>query len=222
MFSERELKEASAQVVRTMAEHLPEPGACPAHTFSGEFEGEMRTIRRRAEPGLLQKGVRAAACTAVMLLTTAGVVLAVNTEVRAEFFGWVHEFSGQFFHYQFVGEENSEKYLYSLGYVPEGYSLVEKIGTESDRTEIYADEDGKMLSFSYSFGGDMYIIDFDHATPDVVYVGEYRGEFYKSSSEQIGSDLIWIDENNTFFVVSGFFNEQEMIKIAENVISTKN
>lgn len=217
MFSERELKEASAEVVRAMAEHLPEPGACPAHAFSEEFERKMEKAGRRTEPGLFQKGLQAAACTAVVLLTTAGVVLAVNTEVRAEFFGWVQALSGQFFHYQFVGEENSEKYLYSLGYVPEGYSLVEKIGTEFDRTEIYADEDGKILSFSYSFGGDMYIIDFDHATPDMVYVGEYRGEYYKSSSEKIGSDLVWIDENNTLFVVSGFFNEQEMIKIAENV-----
>ncbi len=214
MFSERELKEASAEVVRAMAEHLPEPGACPAHAFSEEFERKMEKAGRRTEPGLFQKGLQAAACTAVVLLTTAGVVLAVNTEVRAEFFGWVQALSGQFFHYQFVGEENSSDSLYHLGWEPSGYTFRKRVENGSLTILIYENESGESLAFSYQPSGDAYLAE-DGLCRHQVFVGGVPADFYVSEN---GGDcaLVWV-KDSTLFVISGRLTEDVLIKIAENV-----
>ena len=63
----------------------------PSHEFSASFEKKIRKLRKRADHPYFYKTLHKAAAVILAILISGSAWLAVDTEARAAFFGWVKE-----------------------------------------------------------------------------------------------------------------------------------
>ena len=63
----------------------------PPHEFSASFEKKIRKLRKRADHPYFYKALHKAAAVILAILISGSAWLAVDTEARAAFFGWVKE-----------------------------------------------------------------------------------------------------------------------------------
>ena len=113
----------------------------PPHEFSASFEKKIRKLRKRADHPYFYKTLHKAAAVILAILISGSAWLAVDTEARAAFFGWVKEHYEMFFVYRFAGksEEVTEPIQYQLELIPDGYSEKMTIDENGSVTVIYAD-----------------------------------------------------------------------------------
>lgn len=124
-----------------------------SHEFSASFEKKIRKLRKRADHPYFYKTLHKAAAVILAILISGSAWLAVDTEARAAFFGWVKEHYEMFFVYRFAGksEEVTEPSQYQLELIPDGYSEKMTIDENGSVTVIYADNTGKRLKFGYMY-----------------------------------------------------------------------
>lgn len=168
--------------------------------------------------------------TKVWLSRVAGVLLAIllagsafltfSTEARAAFFGWVREQADNFYHYFFEGEATpSQPVKYELGWMPEGLEYLTTLDIDNGECFIYKDAQGLLIQFSYSPNGDnrSWGVDGVDDIQKTVKVNGNKADLYISRTDDQTSSIIWTNERNDFFTISAPFDEEILIKMAENV-----
>ena len=168
--------------------------------------------------------------TKVWLSRAAGVLLAIllagsalltfSTEARAAFFGWVREQCENFYVYFFEGEVAvADPAKYELGWMPDGCVYVTTMETENGEIIIYTDEHDTLVRFSYDRAGDSSILSVDGAGNETipVEINGCPGEISIFPSEDETDHITWIDETNTLFFITGHFDQETFIRMAENV-----
>ena len=73
-----------------------------SHEFSASFEKKIRKLRKRADHPYFYKTLHKAAAVILAILISGSAWLAVDTEARAAFFGWVREIYETYFVYRFA------------------------------------------------------------------------------------------------------------------------
>ena len=156
----------------------------------------------------------------------AGTWLAVDTEVRAAFFGWVKERYENYIVYRFPEESiNGDSTVptngqYQLAEVPEGYSLCYlDVGT-NDNSMLYENEAGDYLTVLYSFDTEvsaLYVFTDENGTFHQTTVDGHPADYIQSNSPEESNTILWVDENNTSFAIDGFFTEDELVEMAEGI-----
>lgn len=163
----------------------------------------------------------AAACFLLAVLLTGSAILTFSVEVRAAFFGWVREQYDNIYEYFFEGEVIvTEPREYELGWLPEGVELVYSGDTAGGKVYIYNDETNAMIQFSYISDPNvqkMYVDNAYNEKIDVTINGN-PGEISITTGEDETDTLIWMDtKTQTLFSISGHFDQETLIKMAENV-----
>ena len=227
MITDEMLRAAAARSCEIYVAHL-EKGFDPEkkHEFSPEFLRKIERLKRRAKHPVFYKTMRRVASIALAILITGGAWITVDAEARAAFVGWVKEVYEEFFVYRYSGEADvsAEKSDYRPSQEPDGYSEYMTIDENGGVTVFYKDEAGRRMKFGYihnpSFT-EWYVDTTDTMRTDSSVNGQ-PADLFTSTNKDVASIIMWTnDAENSAFYVSGFFDENQLISIAESVSAKK-
>ena len=121
--------------------------------------------------------------------------------------------------------------LYEPTWLPEGFEISERIDHYMEEFILYEDPKTQaVLFFTYTDmaeANDLYIFKVAGEYPDeirseAVTVSGGSAYYYPSTDNDVGADLVWIDEiDHIVFVISGTAGKETMIRIAESVCCTE-
>ena len=212
-------KQAADEYLNAISESLPQPEDCP-HTFGKRFEKQMgRLIAKTAHP-LRTAMLRAAASFAAVLLLF-GSVLAVDTDARKAFLGWMEERFDTYISFSASRKtHNSVQAEYTLGWVPEGYRFDEILDETDGQTVFYINDNGDYFRFTYlyaSANSNLYLLTRDGYDTKDVSVNGMLGTLYLPHNAADGAELVWQNADGTLFEISGKCEETVLIRAAENI-----
>ena len=225
-FSDDELREAAKKVQDALLDTLPPPSECQ-HEFSPEFEAKMKKLCAKSRwRRSLKRAAKRVAMVFITVLVGVGTWLAVDTEARAAFFGWVKERYENYVVYRFPEEAVTGDSMvptngkYQLAEVPEGYSLSYlDVGTNNN-SMLYENEAGDYLTVLYSFDTEvsaLYVFTSENGTFHQTTVDGHPADYVQSNSPEEVNTILWVDDNNTSFAIAGFFTEDELVEMAEGI-----
>lgn len=218
------IKEA---LIESMNRELDETGQnIEPHNFSSQFEHNMnkliKNIGRKEKAQAAGKVIGKFAVTAATVmgimfggfLTQQEVYAAVGNVIRSIFST----------HDKYTYQDNSEDIVFDdtirLGYVPDGYELRSVYYMGNANLLTYESEDEKSLYFNYSLAEDSSIT-VDNESHSYKEIIEYNEMFYFYKSEQDDfNTIIWFDGKYAYSI-DAQISEDEIIKIAENIKSSK-
>ena len=161
------------------------------------------------------------ACVFLAVLLTGSAVLTFSVEARAAFFGWVREQVETYYMYFFEGNAAvTEPAKYELGWMPENCIFVTSYETAGGEVYIYTDERDTLIQFTYTSEPDneKVYVDYAEHTEKQVTINGNTASLFIAPSEDNTDGIVWTDPNtNTLFFISGHFDQETFIKIAENV-----
>lgn len=224
--NEEELSQAAACAAELLNEALPNPQDC-THEFSPRFRRKMQRLMFRQNHPVLKHGLQSAAVLFLTITVLFGSLLTVNTDAREFVSGWVKTRIETVYHFHFEGnaaEADSTEYV--LGWIPDGYTLVETVDFPGQRIYNYADADKKWyLSFTYSVDSsdaDIFLLNAD-CTQKEVTVNGIPATLYIPLSDDNSPDIIWEDrEKGVLFILTAHVSEDVLIKMAENIVAKNN
>lgn len=190
------------------------------HEFSSKFERKMRRLIWKVKYPHIHKTLKSAACILIAFLISFASVMTFDVEARAAFIEWLKSKIDGAIVFQYIGMPvEIERYEYILRYLPEGYIEKTYIKEENYTTVIYVNDEGKQLTFNYTYATDatkIYLCATEHETLCVT-VGNYNATIYIPIKEKSRNDIVWIDDNNVYFRVSAYADASELVKLAESV-----
>lgn len=221
MISDERLREAARQAEKNLLASLPEPEDCEA-TFSPEFKRKMKKLVCRTDHPIRYWIQKAVACILLIILFGGGSVLALSTDARAAFVGWVREIYEMWFVYQYVGKDQivPEGIVYCPTWIPNGYELTTAPEAGTHSTAIYEDSDGNIIVFNCSINTESINFQIEYGDTQLfyVYVGDVSADLYIDNTSGNANYLVWEDENRQmiFWIISTLDGET-MVNIAESV-----
>lgn len=223
--NEEELSRAAARAAELLNEALPRPEDCN-HTFSPRFRRKMRHLLFRQNHPVLMRGLQSAAVLFLTITVLFGSLLTVSTDAREFVSGWVKTRIETIYHFYYEGDAaQADSTEYVLGWIPDGYTLVETVDFPGERIYGYVDADKKWnLTFSYSAdssGSDIFLLNAD-CTQKEVTVNGIPATLYIPLSDNNSPDIIWEDrEKGMLFLITAHVSEEDLIKMAENIVAKK-
>ena len=225
MINEEELSRAAARAAELLNEALPRPEDCN-HTFSPRFRRKMRHLLFRQNHPVLMRGLQSAAVLFLTITVLFGSLLTVSTDAREFVSGWVKTRIETIYHFYYEGDAaQADSTEYVLGWIPDGYTLVETVDFPGQRIYNYADADKKWyLSFTYSVDSsdaDIFLLNAD-CTQKEVTVNGIPATLYIPLNDDNSPDIIWEDrEKGVLFILTAHVSEDVLIKMAENIVAKK-
>ena len=189
----------------------------------------LKWERRRKHP-VWKKWLRR---TAVILLAAAvglGALLAFSPSARAEILRWVVIWGDTRITFQHAGEQLREGTMqpYAFAELPEGYVETVRVdfpdsGSVCTYTRIcYENEDHVEMSLAYMYMEEGSLLAFETEGADIfpVTVNGLEGALFMAQDPgRADNSITWIDpEMNMQFIVNGFFDADEMLRLAESVV----
>ena len=220
MIDDEQLAQAAAELANAIYESTP-TSEVPAHQFSKRFEKKMSRLIQKANHPILYKFLHAVACFLLVMTIGFGSIMTVNAEAREFIAGWVKEQYKSFTRYFFSNEaESTESVKYQLGWLPDGCEFVTSFEIDGGETYIYTDEQKTLIHFTYTSetNNTQAFVSSDGYVNESVLVSGYPGDLYLANNPNDTSTIVWINtEKNVLYIVSGDFNAEELIKIAESI-----
>lgn len=225
LITDEMIRAAVASLDEAMLASLPDESECD-HVFSEKFEKKMAKLIGRVSYYGAYQVLRRVACVFIALVLSATMVVAVHPTARAAVVDWVKEKLEDFYHYVFAGEQVEETpKAYSLGWVPEGYALLDSFEQGENKTFLYLNAgSGEMMQFIYVYGASYETLfagsgDYEQT---VVSVEGRDAELYIAMDDGQANWIVWKDaRGGTMFTITGFLSEEEMVKMAESLVATE-
>ena len=221
MISDNDLYEAARKVDEAILASLPKPEECEA-TFSRRFERKMKKIIRRVDHPVRYWVQKSVACFLVTVLLGSSCLLALSSEARAIFLGWIREIREGWSVYHYIGEEKDslEGITYHPTWVPDGYEVVAEYSDPWHLNIEYQNADEELATFSYA----MYTetmeaqVESDGAEVKHIFVNGHPADLYLDPNLGDANVLVWMnDDIGALFSISASFSSDEIIKMAESV-----
>ena len=207
---------------------FPDDSEIPEHEFSDEFNKEMDRLitlshKRKQPSGRLQ---RIAAMFAVIIIGASSFI-GVNAEARAAFFGWIKELTDDYLIYRYEEEpvsdagpaSNVESLAYLPIWIPEGYSK-SFVNDKTNRTVVaYSNDAGELirLSYIYNSGETDWFISTENTVKKSATVNGNKADLFISTNPDTSGGVIWVDQSNTVFMLTGFLDVDDLLKMAESI-----
>ena len=216
MISDAMLQQAVEELATAINESLPDPKEC-VFQFSPKFEKKLKRLTRRANHPILYRSLRMVASVLLVFMIGFGSIL---TEARTFVFGWMRVRYQSMYEYFFEGEvENPENVTYYPQWLPEDCKFETSYSTLGGEVYIYFTPRDSLVQFSYISKSNekLYMDGVDAEQKDVMINGG-EGTLYISHNESVTSNLVWMNKSRTvLFSISGDYDEDVLIKIAENI-----
>lgn len=224
--NEEELSRAAARAAELLNEALPKPEDCN-HTFSPRFRRKMRHLLFRQNHPVLMRGLQSAAVLFLTITVLFGSLLTVSTDAREFVSGWVKTKIETVYHFYYEGNpsQGDSSTEYVLGWMPDGYTLIDIFELPNEKWYTYASEDSNFtLTFLYSAdssGADIFLLNAD-CTQKEVTVNGLPATLYIPLNDDNSPDIIWEDrEKGVLFILTAHVSEDVLIKMAENIVAKK-
>ena len=189
---------------------------------SAKFKKRIRKLSRKVNQPYLYGTLQRVASIVLAILMTGSAWLTFDAQARDVFFGWVKEVYEEFFVYRLEGDMllEGDSSTYTLGWIPDGYTEAHSIRIDGTTTVLWINENGQFLEFSYTSPGYEidWFLDGTNVEQHEIEIGVVLGEFFLSTDSQTASALVWIQEDNTAFYLSGFFDEAELLELANSIV----
>lgn len=150
MISEDRLRQAVRDAGALLDQSLPDPDQCH-HTFSPAFLNRMEALLRRRKRAPVYRVLKGVACFFLAFLLGGTIFLSTNAQAREAFFGWLSEQIGGTVDYRFHNDVSEATHRYRLSEIPSGYWETDRYEAETTGDELYENEAGEYLSFSYQY-----------------------------------------------------------------------
>ena len=188
--------------------------------LNDKYVMEAVSYQRKSKPQF-NTWLSKVACVFLAVLLTGSAVLTFSVEARAAFFGWVREQVETYYMYFFEGNAAvTEPAKYELGWMPENCIFVTSYETAGGEVYIYTDERDTLIQFTYTSEPDneKVYVDYAEYTEKQVTINGNTASLFIAPSEDNTDGIVWTDPNtNTLSFISGHFDQETFIKIAENV-----
>ena len=185
------------------------------------FKTRIKRLFRRAKHPYLYQTMRRVAAILLAAILAGSVYLAVDTEARAAFLGWIKETYETYFVYRFEDNSTAESALPILRptWLPQGYTEHIVNDTAGTITVIYANDAGEMLTFRYSHNPMQadWFIDTTNTIQSNTVISGNQADVFISTNPSISSAILWTRPDHTAFYISGFLSETDLIKVTESV-----
>ena len=221
------LDAAMADYAEELADHRPEPMSARLQRQMSAMLNDPNGWAKRQRRPIWIKVARAAAMILLTFSLSLGALMAVSPTIRAAIINWIVEWYDTQIVYRFSGEstEDSDAPLprYEVTALPEGYEpFNDEIITPGSYDIGYANADGELFWFGYQRmeqGAALAIQeDTENMTAYEVTVNGCKGWVYCSRDTDQHNIIVWIDEYSDLeFNISGFFEKDELLHIAESV-----
>ena len=222
--NEEELSRAAARAAELLNEALPRPEDCN-HTFSPRFRRKMRHLLFRQQHPVLTRGLQSATVLFLTITVLFGSLLTVSTDAREFVSGWVKTRIETIYHFYYEGDTaQADSTEYVLGWIPDGYTIIDIFELPNEKWYTYASEDSNFtLTFLYSAdssGADIFLLNADCTQKEVTVSGLPATLYIPFNNDSPA--IVWEDrEKGVFFLITAQVSEDALIKMAENIVAKK-
>lgn len=222
--SDEKLRESLREAMRLDQARLEEEMKnCEPHIFSEEFERQMEEMmqvqKRKSRFG---SHLRYIAAAVVVLLLTGGILFIGSEDLHAsELQIDIREWLDNFFTVEDGDHTRKEDGILfeetQIGYMPEGFEKSGELVTYTDAQYEYQDEAGNYIFVQASRDMNLQQIDNEEAVIEVhVNASGYEYSLaYRENSDE--KTLLWKDENDVFYKITGKVDAEELIRIMDSV-----
>ena len=234
LFPEDELRAAAGAVREAMLAALnkdEDPGRTFSPAFAIRMEPLLRLDRRRTGR---RRFLQRAAVFLLAVLLTGTLILAVNPDARAAFFGWVRTMYEKSVRYDFTSEEpnipNINGYIDSIK-IPEvdfsqlsgEYEIEQLAGGKYNITYMITGKDDSVIFIFQCLRADVYssaVLDFhDGYSYEAVSIYGVDADYYESRTGEDCNALLWWDEEAMFsYNLVSYAEKESIVEIAEIII----
>ena len=201
---------------------LPDDSEIPEHQFSEEFNSEMERLitlsHKQKKPK--KKFQRIASMFAAVLIGASSFVT-INSATRVAFVGWIKELTSDYLVYRYEEDPvpEAEPLVYRPTWIPEGYSELFVNEKTAKKVVAYSNEDGDMIRFSYiqNPGETDWFISTENTVKESAIVNGHKADLFTSTHPDTAGGILWSDENNCAFMLTGFLEVDDLIKMAESI-----
>lgn len=214
--------------------HIEELKAIPSnrelkatYTLSPEFYRKMDKILRAQEKVMRKYNIIRILKYAAIIVLMIGTLALTNSDVRAKikeiFFEMFDEYAVMTFNSDSVNVITSLEDLdFELGYVPDGFELVDEFKDANIAVEHYSNQN-EILSINYYFDfgveNNLNTDNEDMMYEKITVNDKFEGYFRSSEDKNKENVLIFSNSNKGFSVsIMANLSKEELIKIAENII----
>ena len=216
----RLLREEETAALEIAAQSLP-----PDQELESRIMALIYSKDKRYQPQKHRKTVHRVLSTAAIVFLAVTIsftaLLLVSPKARAYVENIIKEIYAEYNNYRFSTKETIvEEGDYTLGYIPEGFELVDESHGENYHNYIYMTTENSLLTFNYSSASSGSLgIDNEHMIHQKIEVNGMEGTFAYSEEENFM--VAFILDEGVLLSIDGDFGYDETIKILENIESHK-
>lgn len=198
--------------VETLPDPVFEPSAAHRNAIQRMIDRSYRKSRRHAF-------YRRAAAVAAVIVILFSTLMVTNVHAREAVVRWLRQVFPDHVLYQFFGEPAGDLHQYTIGWIPDGFELVDEFEFDGYRMYTYESEDE---SFSVSFASieDGFTIEIGDAAFETqeVFVNGLPATLF-IDIDGASKNLIWISEDGSVEIdMAGNISVDMLIRIAESVL----
>lgn len=219
------LDAAMAEYAAELADRRPEPESPRLRRQMAAMLNDPDGWAKRRRRPLWAKLARAAAMFLLVCVLSLGALMAVSPPLRAAVVNWAVEWYESHIVYRFSGAQPEDPLAllpkYELTAVPEGYAFDREMAVPGAYDILFVNDEGDLLWFGYQrmTQGSLLGIETENTIVSEITVNGCPGQLYHSLDPEECSAVVWVDaEENLFFSLSGYFNDLELLHMAESVV----
>lgn len=219
------LKEALQECLDEELKEIDEMVAnSPPHEFSPQFEKRMKKlINSIGRKDRIKKAKRIIVRTAVSIAAAFGIIFGVfltQPEVSAAVQNVIRTVFDRYDKYDYIGDkltvENFNNNI-RLGYVPDGYYLVNGDYSPAFVSLTYVNEYENEIMFDYGIAkGASSIYDNERNSYSNFTINGIEYYYYESNDNDFYDALVWYKGGYAFSILA-HLSKEELVKIAENI-----
>lgn len=219
------LTEAANDFCDAMLRSLPDPKDCN-YEFSPRFERKMKRLIHRTNHPVTYRMLQRVASFALVVFIGFMMIFAISPTVRAAVLGWIREQYDSFIGYYFEDDSTgrTEPTAYYISNFPSDFSEITVSDNIGYHMEVYADSNGNLLYFFYSFSPEnpSFYVEEEGSIIEHVTVSGNPADLYLSQDSMKTNSIIWCDEeHNVIFYLSAVMEKDDLLAIAESVLPKK-
>lgn len=185
------------------------------------FKTRIKRLFRRAKHPYLYQTMRRVAAILLAAILAGSVYLAVDTEARAAFFGWIKEVYEHSTIYRTMPNHASDTLpRYELTWLPDGFGEPDVYEDDTTYSALYENPNtGDVFIFGYGLLTDeRQTVLFTTQQPEHLLVRGADADFYAADDNSDFSNLLWIDaDTGVFCTIDGTLNKDVILHIAESI-----
>lgn len=152
----------------------------------------------------------------IIIFTT---VLATNVHAREVFMSWIRQIFPDHVLYKFTWNDHSEFYQYSIGWVPDGFTLTENVTGENSVYYIYENAE-QMVIIEFRKAGSLDYTDFtgyEQAILTDTIINTKEAFIYRDNDSSKVNLTLFDKERGYLIEIDTNIGEESTVKIAENI-----